>query len=237
MEHVSLLHVGASSGYMPRSGKAGSSGSTMSNFLRNHQTDCQSGFSSFQSHEKWRSVLLFSTSSPAFAVLWVFDLRHSDWCEVESQGCFDLNFLMIKDTGHFFRCFSTIQYSSVENSLFSSVPHFNRAIWFSEVPPELLFMEEIMEGCHSLSESKMYYLSPPVSVECSRWCELKKIQRKTCWSVFLCSAYIFPIYIFWKMKFREQSVSNEAQVSSSQWQLCAYSLGWNRLCINRENIS
>jgi hypothetical protein len=30
---VSLLQVGASSGYMPRSGIAGSSGRTMSNFL------------------------------------------------------------------------------------------------------------------------------------------------------------------------------------------------------------
>ena len=36
MEHVSLLHVGASSGYMPRTGIAGSSGRTMNNFLRNH---------------------------------------------------------------------------------------------------------------------------------------------------------------------------------------------------------
>jgi hypothetical protein len=32
--------------------------------------------------------------------------------------------LMIKDIEHFFRCFSAILYSSVENSLFSSVPHF-----------------------------------------------------------------------------------------------------------------
>jgi hypothetical protein len=32
--------------------------------------------------------------------------------------------LMIKDLEHFFRCFSAIRYSSVENSLFSSVPHF-----------------------------------------------------------------------------------------------------------------
>jgi len=32
--------------------------------------------------------------------------------------------LMTKDAGHFFRCFSAIWYSSVENSLFSSVPHF-----------------------------------------------------------------------------------------------------------------
>ena len=38
--HVTFLHVGSSSGYIPRSGIAGSSGhSTMSNFLRNRQTD------------------------------------------------------------------------------------------------------------------------------------------------------------------------------------------------------
>jgi hypothetical protein len=40
VEHVSFLPVGASSGYMPRRGIAGSFGSTMSNFLRNRQTDC-----------------------------------------------------------------------------------------------------------------------------------------------------------------------------------------------------
>ena len=34
VEHVSLLHVGACAGYMPRSGIAGFSGSTMYNFLR-----------------------------------------------------------------------------------------------------------------------------------------------------------------------------------------------------------
>jgi hypothetical protein len=32
--------------------------------------------------------------------------------------------LMIKDVEHFFRCFSAIQYSSGEKSLFSSEPHF-----------------------------------------------------------------------------------------------------------------
>ena len=39
VDHVSLLHVGASSGYLPKNGIAGSSSITMSNFLRNHQTD------------------------------------------------------------------------------------------------------------------------------------------------------------------------------------------------------
>ena len=62
VEHVSLLHVGSFPGYMPRSGIAGSSGSTMSNFLRNHHTDFQSGCISLQSHQQWRSVLLYPHS-------------------------------------------------------------------------------------------------------------------------------------------------------------------------------
>ena len=45
-EHESLLHVGAFSGYMPRGGIAGSSGSTMSSFLRNRQTNFQNGLNS-----------------------------------------------------------------------------------------------------------------------------------------------------------------------------------------------
>jgi hypothetical protein len=48
VQHVSLLHVRASLGYMPRSGIAEWSGSTMSNFLRNPQTDFQSGCIIFQ---------------------------------------------------------------------------------------------------------------------------------------------------------------------------------------------
>jgi hypothetical protein len=56
VEHVLLLQVGISSEYIPRSGIAGSSGSTMSNFLRNHQTDFQSACTSLQSHQQWRGV-------------------------------------------------------------------------------------------------------------------------------------------------------------------------------------
>jgi hypothetical protein len=58
VEHVSLLHVGASSVYMPKNGIAGSSDSTMSNFLRNHKSDFQSGCTSLQSHHQWRSAPL-----------------------------------------------------------------------------------------------------------------------------------------------------------------------------------
>jgi hypothetical protein len=43
-------------GYMPRNCTSGSSGSTMTNFLRNLQTDFQSGYTSLQSHKQGRSV-------------------------------------------------------------------------------------------------------------------------------------------------------------------------------------
>ena len=58
VEQVSLLPVGTSSGYMPRRGIAGSAYSTKSNFPRNRQTDFQSGCTSLQSHQQWRSVPL-----------------------------------------------------------------------------------------------------------------------------------------------------------------------------------
>ena len=124
VEHVSLLPVGTSSGYMPRIGIAGSSSSTMSNFPRNRQTDFQSGCNSLQSHQQWRSVPLFPHPcqhllSPEFLILAI--LTGVRWNLRVVLICISL---MIKDGEHFFRCFSAIQYSSVENSLFSSEPHF-----------------------------------------------------------------------------------------------------------------
>ena len=124
VKHESLLYVGASSGYMPRSGITGSYGKTMSNFLRNHQTDFQSGCNSLQSHKQWRSVPLSPHPhqhllSPEFLILAI--LTAVRWNLRVVLICISL---MIKDVEHFFRCFSAIRYSSVENSLFSSVPHF-----------------------------------------------------------------------------------------------------------------
>ena len=124
MNIVEHVLVGTSSGYMPRRGIAGSSGSTMSNFLRNRQTDFQSGCTSLQSHQQWRSVphspyprqhLL----SPEFLILAI--LTGMRWNLRVVLICISL---MIKDVEQFFRCFSAILYSSVENALFSSVPHF-----------------------------------------------------------------------------------------------------------------
>jgi hypothetical protein len=127
VEHVSLLPVGTYSGYMPRSGIAGSSGSTMSNFRRNFQTDFQSGCTSLLSHQQWRTVplsphLLQHLLSPEFFILAI--LIGVRWNLRVVLICISL---MIKDVEHFFKCFSAFQYSSVENSLFSSVP--NILIW------------------------------------------------------------------------------------------------------------
>jgi hypothetical protein len=124
LEHVSLLQVGTSSVFMSRSGIAGSSSSIISNFLKNHQTDLQSGCSSLQSHQKQRSVPVSPHPqqhllSMEFLILAI--LTSVRWNLRVVLICI---FLVIKDVEHFFRCFSVIWYSSVENSLFSSVPHF-----------------------------------------------------------------------------------------------------------------
>jgi hypothetical protein len=131
VEHVSLLQVGTFSGYMIRRGIAiwypltiGSSNSTMSNFLRNNQTEFQGGCTSLKSHQQWRSVPLSPHPcryllSPEFLILVI--LTGVRWNLRVILICISL---MIKGVEHFFKCFSDFQYSSVENSLFSSVPPF-----------------------------------------------------------------------------------------------------------------
>ena len=127
VEHVSLFHVGASSRYMPRSGIAGSSGSTMSNFLRKHQTDFQSSFPILQSHQQWRSIPL-SPHPLQYVLSRVFDFSNSEWCQMESQGCFDFLSLMTKEVEHYFRYFSAIQYSSVRILCLALYPISNKVI-------------------------------------------------------------------------------------------------------------
>ena len=103
VEHVFLLPVGSSPEYMPRRGIAGSSGNTMTSFLRNHQTDFQNGCTSFQSHQQWRSVplsphLCQHLLSPEFLILAI--LTGVRWNLRVVLICISL---MIKDVEHFFQ--------------------------------------------------------------------------------------------------------------------------------------
>jgi hypothetical protein len=108
VEHVLLLLVGTSSGYIPRRGIAGSSSSIMSNFLRNIHSDFQSGCTSLQSYQQWRSVPLSPHPhqhllSPEFFILAI--LTGVRWNLRVVLICISL---MIKDVELFFRCFSAI---------------------------------------------------------------------------------------------------------------------------------
>ena len=90
MEHVSLLHVGVSSGYMFRSVIAGSSGRTMSNFQRNRQSNFHSGCTSLQPHQQLMNIPV-SLHPPQHQLLPEF-LMLAVPTGMRSQDCFDLHF-------------------------------------------------------------------------------------------------------------------------------------------------
>jgi hypothetical protein len=104
VEHVFLLPVGTTSVYMPRRSIAGSSSSTMSNFLRNRRTDFQSGCTSLQFHQQWRIHPHQYLLLPEFLILAI--LTGVWWNLRVILICISP---MTKDAEHFFRCFSDIR--------------------------------------------------------------------------------------------------------------------------------
>ena len=92
-------------------------------FGRNRHTDFHSGCTSVHSHQQWMSVPL--TPHPlqhrlSLVFLTLANLTGVKWYLIVVLICISL---IAKDVEHDLKCLLAIQ-SSVENSLFRSVPHF-----------------------------------------------------------------------------------------------------------------